>query len=219
MNHLTEFGAPRHSKGVQARRLTALVAILALLSSGLRAEQALLSPPVATIQGLCDALIGAMKMGTSVGFDARKSALEPVIRRSLDLPLMSRLVMGPPWRTLSPELQSQLVKAFSDYSVATYTNRFSSFSNERFTVDTATTTMGNGDVIVHSRLFTNDPDPVRLDYLMREKSGQWQVIDVFLNGTISELAARRSEYSALLRSGGPQALIDMLEKKAADLSR
>jgi phospholipid transport system substrate-binding protein len=53
---------------------------------------------------------------------------------------------------------------------------------------------------------------------MRKSGGNWRIIDVFLSGTISELAARRSEYSTVLREGGAAALVALLRKKADDLS-
>jgi phospholipid transport system substrate-binding protein len=174
--------------------------------------------PVAAVQGLCDALISAMKQGPALGFAGRRQLLEPEIRRAIDLPLMTRLVLGPPWRSLTPDVQRQLVEAFSDYSISTYANRFSGYSGEQFSVDPAPTRLESGDVIVHTKLLTKDPDPVRLDYLMRSSGGAWKVIDVYLSGTISELAARRSEFSAVLRQGGAAALVEMLRKKAAELS-
>jgi phospholipid transport system substrate-binding protein len=60
---------------------------------------------------------------------------------------------------------------------------------------------------------------VQRDYLLRHEGDRWRIIDVFLSGTISELAARRSEYSATLRQGGPAALADLLRKKTADFGR
>jgi phospholipid transport system substrate-binding protein len=174
--------------------------------------------PPETVQAFCDALISSMKQGPTIGFSGRKNLLEPEIRKALDLPLMTRLVMGPPWRSLTPEQQGQLVDAFSQFSIATYANRFSSYSGERFTVDPSTTRLESGDVIVHTQLKTNDPEPVRLDYLMRDRNGRWQVIDVYLSGSISELAARRSEFSSVVRQGGAAALIELLKKKTAELS-
>ena len=176
------------------------------------------STPQETIQGFCDALISAMKQGPALGFSGRRGLLEPEIRRALDLPLMTRLVMGPPWRTLTLEQQQQLVVAFGEYSIATYANQFSSYSGESFLVDPSPTRLTSGDVIVHTQLKTKDPEPVRLDYLMRDSNGRWQVIDVFLSGTISQLAARRSEFSSVLRQSGAAALIELLRKKSADLS-
>ena len=192
-----------------------LLAAAATLAPGRMSAQ---SAPVAKVQALCDALISAMRLGPEVGFAGRRQLLEPEIRRALDLPLMTRLVLGPPWRTLTPDLQRQLVEAFSDYSISTYANRFNGYSGEQFSVDPAPARLESGDVIVHTRLATKDPDPVKLDYLMRANGGDWKIIDVYLSGTISELAARRSEFTSVLRQGGPAALVAMLKKKAADLS-
>jgi phospholipid transport system substrate-binding protein len=42
---------------------------------------------------------------------------------------------------------------------------------------------------------------------MREAAGGWKIIDVFLNGYVSELAMRRSDFASTLASGGAPALV------------
>jgi phospholipid transport system substrate-binding protein len=169
------------------------------------------------MQDFYDALSDAMKQGPALGFAGRSQMLDPLIRRALDLPLMTRLVVGPAWKGLSAPEQQRLVDAFSAYSIAVYASRFKEYGGERFVVDAATTRRPNGDVVVSTKLVLKEGEPVQLDYLMRESARGWQVIDVFLNGTISELAARRSEYSAVFRSGGSAALVELLLKKTAEL--
>jgi phospholipid transport system substrate-binding protein len=176
------------------------------------------SPPVQTARSFYDALLGAMKQGPTLGFGGRRQMLDPEIRRDFNLPLMTRLVVGPPWRSLAGDQQQALVDAFSDFSIANYANQFREFAGERFVVDPAATPLPSGDTIVRTTLFTSDGKTVQLDYLMRENSGHWQILDVFLTGTISELAARRSEFSSVLRQGGAAALIELLKKKTAALS-
>jgi phospholipid transport system substrate-binding protein len=157
-----------------------------------------------------------MKQGTALDFAGRVALLAPEIQRDLNLPFMTRIVVGPSWKTFSPADQEALVKAFSDYSIGTYAQRFKSYSGERFEVDPVPASVPNGDRIVHTKLFTGDPNPVQLDYLVRKGDGGLRIIDVFLSGTISEIAARRSEYSTVLRQGGARALIQLLQKKTAD---
>lgn len=174
--------------------------------------------PAQVVQGLCDALIASMKAGSAAGFAARKTGLDPVVRRAFDLGLMTRLVVGPPWRSLAADQQQQLVDAFSDFSVSSYANQFSGYSGQAFTVDPKPTSQEGGDVVVHTTLKTGDPEPVKLDYRMRQSGGEWRIIDIYLNGTISQLAARRSEFGSVLRSSGAGALIELLRKKSAELS-
>jgi phospholipid transport system substrate-binding protein len=182
------------------------------LSAAPRAEEG----PVAPVKALCDSLLDAMKQGSSLDFAGRFALLAPEIRRDLNLPLMTRIIVGPSWRKLSPSDQGNLVKAFSDYSIATYAQRFKAYSGERFEVDPSPASLPRGDSVVHTKLFTGGPKPVQLDYLVRKNGDRWQIIDVFLSGTISELAARRSEYSTVLRQGGAPALIELLRKKTAE---
>ncbi len=169
----------------------------------------------ATAQSLCDALIRSMKRGAALDFAGRSALLDPEVRSDFDLPFMTRIVVGPPWRELGEAERAKLVDAFSTYSVATYAQRFKDYSGERFEVDPAATSLPNGDCIVHTKLFPNGGQPVQLDYLMRGGAGHWRIIDVYLNGSISELAARRSEYSTVLRKGGAAALITLLQDKSA----
>ena len=131
---------------------------------------------------------------------------------------MTRLMVGPQWQNLPPEQQKQLIDAFSAFSIATYANRFDGYSGERFDVDAAPEPVNNDDVVVKSQLVQSDGDTVELDYLMHDEAGTWQIIDVYLSGTVSELATRRSEFTSVMRRGGPSALVDLLQRKAAELA-
>jgi phospholipid transport system substrate-binding protein len=172
--------------------------------------------PQATISTFYDTLLATMKDGPALGFQGRRKELAPAIRRAFDLPLMTRLMVGPQWAGLTPDQQQQLVAAFSEFSIATYASRFDDYSGERFVVEPATSTTTNG-VIVHSKLVKAEGDSVQLDYLMHDTDAGWQIVDVYLSGTVSELATRRSEFSSIMRRGGADALVDVLQKKAAAL--
>ena len=198
-----------------ARRglLRAALAATLLAAGAAHAESA---SPAATISDFYDVLLSTMKDGPSLGFKGRSERLSPAIRSAFDLPLMTRLMVGPQWATLTTDQQRQLVAAFSDFSIAVYASRFDDYSGERFQVDGDLTQSATG-VIVRSKLVKTDGDPVQIDYLMRANEQGWQIIDVFLSGTVSELATRRSEFSSVMRRGGAEALVDLLQKKAAQL--
>ena len=197
-------------------RRSLLRAVLAATALAVGTAYADNASPSATISTFYDALVATMKDGPTLGFNGRSDRLSPAIRSAFDLPLMTRLMVGPQWTGLTPEQQRQLVAAFSDFSVAVYASRFEDYSGERFQVDGDPTPSTTG-VIVHSKLLKSDGDPVQIDYLMRANERGWQIIDVFLSGTVSELATRRSEFSAVMRRGGAEALVDVLQKKAAQL--
>jgi phospholipid transport system substrate-binding protein len=174
--------------------------------------------PAATISAYYDALLATMKEGKTLGFKGRDEKLEPAIRRAFNLPQMTRIAVGPTWANLPADQQRQLIDAFSAFSIATYANRFPDYSGERFEVDPKPTPANSGDMIVHTKLIPKDGDAVTLNYLMRNGGGGWQIVDVYLSGTISELATRRAEFSAVIRRDGAAGLIDALRRKVAELA-
>jgi phospholipid transport system substrate-binding protein len=173
---------------------------------------------VEVVRSFYDTLLGVMKEGQSLGFAGRRDRLAPTIRTSFDFPQMTRLMVGTQWQHLSSDLRQQLIDAFSAFSIATYANRFDDYSGEAFEVDDAPQHASNGDDIVKSRLVKSDGDKIELDYLMRSANGRQQIIDVYLSGTVSELATRRSEFSSVMRRGGAEALVALLQRKIAELS-
>jgi phospholipid transport system substrate-binding protein len=96
-------------------------------------------------------------------------------------------------------------------TVATYASNFKSYDGERFVVDPNVETRG-ANRVVRTRLIPNGKDPVSLSYLMRQAGSTWKAIDVYYLNTISQLAARRSEFSGILRSGGADALQQKLRE-------
>ena len=110
-----------------------------------------------------------------------------------------------------------LTAAFSRYTISMYANRFNDYGGERFEVSPAASANPNG-VIVSSRLVKTNGEAVALNYLLRQDaSGAWKVIDVYLSGTVSELATRRSEFAAVLQRSGADGLVEMIEQRSAAL--
>jgi phospholipid transport system substrate-binding protein len=60
---------------------------------------------------------------------------------------------------------------------------------------------------------------VTINYLMRDDDGAWQIADVYLDGTISQLATQRSEFHSILRRKGVDGLIATLKQKVDLLQR
>ena len=174
--------------------------------------------PAATIDTFYGVLLGVMKDSAKLGFAGRHDKLAPAIRQAFDLALMTRLTVGLQWANLSPTEQQQLVTAFSDFSIANYASQFDDYGGERFEVDPKADAAPGNDQVVHTKLIQPKDKPVQLEYLMRQTQNGWKVIDVFLSGTIGQLAARRSEFSAVLRQEGPQGLVAVLKQKTAALA-
>jgi phospholipid transport system substrate-binding protein len=169
------------------------------------------------IERFYDDLLAIMKEAKRLSFDERYSRLAPVIAKTFDLPLMTRIAVGPGWAQLAADQQQRLNSAFSLYTISMYANRFDGYGGERFEVAGAAAPNPTG-VMVTSRLVKTNGESVSLNYLLRQDArGAWRVIDIYLSGTVSELAARRSEFVSVLRRTGADGLVQMIEQRAAAL--
>jgi phospholipid transport system substrate-binding protein len=197
-------------------RRAVLIASLPALWACRRAIAAEGGDPAAVIQHFYDDLLAVMREAKHLSFDERYKRLAPAVTRTFALALMSRLSVGPEWTQLSPDLQQRLTDVFSRYTISVYANRFDDFNGERFEVDANPTSNPNG-MVVPTRMIKSNGEKVVLNYLLRQNSGAWQAIDIYLSGTISELATRRSEFTSVLHNGGAEALVKVLEQRTAAL--
>ena len=195
-----------------------------LVTAGLVAP-ALLSVRLATaaegpdtpIRELLTALLISMKAGVSAPFPQRYATLAPHVEQAFDLSATLQATVGPRWSTFTPAQQSQLLDAFRAFTIARYTENFDEFTGEKLEVLPDTHPAG-ADQIVPTHIVPPRGDTIRIDYVMRQTTQGWRAVDVLLNGTISQVAVQRSDFRALLVSGGPDALIASLRQKTAAFS-
>ena len=165
-----------------------------------------------TVQGLYDALLSTMKNGRTLGQSGRFTQLEPVIRRSFDIASMTRLAVGPSWASLTEAQHQQVTESFERYIAAIYADRFDNYAGQRLEV-TGEQPAPSG-IMVKSQIIKASGEPVEVDYMMRRNGEGWLISDIYLDGAISEVATRRSEFSAILKKEGIDGLIAALNRKA-----
>jgi len=195
-------------RGWRALALAAGVGIAAVSSPA----GAALASAGDTVQGLYNALLATMKNGHTLGQSGRFIQLEPVIRRSFDIPAMARLSIGPSWASLSEAQRQQVTDSFARYISAIYADRFDSYAGQKLEV-MAEEPVATG-VMVKSQIIKANGEPVKIDYLMRRNGEGWLISDIYLDGAISEVATRRSEFAAILKNDGADGLIAALNRKA-----
>ncbi len=165
-----------------------------------------------TVQGLYDALLNTMKNGRTLGQSGRFTQLAPVIRRSFDIASMARLSVGPSWASLTEAQRQQVSESFGRYISAIYADRFDSYDGQKLEV------IGEqpapSGVTVRSQIIKANGEPVKVDYMMRRSGDSWLISDIYLDGAISEVATRRSEFAAILKNDGIDGLIAALNRKA-----
>ena len=95
---------------------------------------------------------------------------------------------------------------------AIYADRFDSYAGQKLQV-TGEQPAAAG-VMVHSQIVKANGEAVNVDYMMRRNGNAWLISDIYLDGAISEVATRRSEFAAILKNEGIDGLIAALNRKA-----
>jgi len=205
------------------RRRELLFPNLAWCSFVLAASLLLLSPiagatspgPTDVIRQFYLELQNVMQHAATLGARGRYQKLEPIVLRMFDVPYMARLSIGPSWLRLATDQKRRVAQAYGRYLTALYATRFDGYSGERFEV------LGEQQIkhatMIKTRIVKSNGEPVAINFVMHDNDIAWQARDVYLDSAISEVATRRSEFAALLRTSGIDALISSLNKKADDL--
>ncbi len=169
------------------------------------------------VEGLHETLTNAMKEADALGYQGRFDLIAPAVETSIDRTFMASKSIGRYWKKLTKDERKRWLETFADLLVANYAGRFKGYSGEYFTLN------GEEDAphdtkLVKTTLILPDDDNVNLNYRLHETSAGWRIIDVYLNGTVSELALRRSEYSSTVKRNGFETLIAAVEEKVANLA-
>ena len=206
-----------------SRKLGVRVAIAVLLCLAGRTEAdpsapSAPSPEQATrvVEELHATMLDVMKQSQQLGYAGRLARLQPAISSRYDFAFIAEKSVGLTWKELDAAQRAKLVDSITRLAGSNYAARMAEFSGEHFET-IGTENASQNTILVHTRVVDPSGEVIPLDYRLRATTdGNPLIVDVFYDGTVSELAMRRSEYSALLKKGGIDALLAALEKKIAE---
>lgn len=196
-------------------KFAAALASASLLIAGSALAQAS-DPAGARIESFDAALIKTLQAGKSAGATGRAKVIGPAVEQAFALDVMVRTAVGPDWTKMAADDQAALSAAYKKFAIANYAKNFDNYSGQKLVLDGPVQDRG-GEKLVKTKL-TGAGSDVALAYRMRDTGGgSWKVVDVYYNGSISQLATQRSDFAATLKSGGAKALVTSLDAKTANL--
>ena len=207
--------ASRLTRHAWTTRLASLCLTLLLMIGVFPQGAVAAGQPQEVLRGFYQVLLGNMRDGDVLGESGRLARLAPLVDRDFDIPTMTRLAVGASWANIGPTEQQRLIAAFGHYVAATYADQFDSYSGQQLQV-TGERPYGS-DVMVETKIVKANGETTRLDYLMRQGSGG-RISDVYLDGSISQLAVHHSEFHSILQREGVDGLVMALNRKV-DLLR
>ena len=124
---------------------------------------------------------------------------------------MAQLSVGPSWSTLAESERQAIIEAFKRMTIASYAKNFAKFAGEQFQVEPVAR-MRNSDKIVESKLLGSDRSSVPFNYRMHLVGDKWKIVDIYLNGYVSQLALRRADFSSTIASSGAAGLVKKINE-------
>ena len=173
---------------------------------------------IATVESLHVGLLEVMKQADTLGFAGRERLLAEVVPGHFDVVYMARKALGRYWARSEEAARARYLETFERFMIANYAGRFDGWSGQRFQVEEVSPA-DRGTLLVRSLLVDPGGDDVELTYRLRPlPEGDWKAIDVFLDGTVSELALRYSEFVSILKREDLDALISALDERILALA-
>ena len=176
-------------------------AALALGLLALSAPPALaLSETEATkfVQTVVDRVIGLIEANTTT--QARRNEFRGVLTEIAAMPQIGKFAAGRNWRAMNEAQQNRYETVFVDYIATIYARRFEEYSGEALSVIGAQD-LGDRGVVVKSEVARQGAQPIRIEWLVSDRSGAVRIDDIVIEG-VSLAITQREEFAAMLAQSG-----------------
>jgi phospholipid transport system substrate-binding protein len=144
---------------------------------------------------------------------ARRELIQGVIDGYFDFEAISRLAVGPRWRSMPPEKQQEFTQEFKMLLFNTYIGDLQEYAKAKITYKNRSIYPGYAVV---EEVINDQGGPVTLGYYLHVKDGVWKVYDVAVEG-MSLVSNYRDQFDSVLARGSFNGLFVMLRQKLAQV--
>ena len=134
--------------------------------------------------------------------------IDDVVKNSYDLEKMGKIIIGIDWKQIDTKTQKEFINVFKRFISVNYFRRFNKINELDF--DHQTITDIEDKFKLARVILTADNEKFKIDYLLGFKNEKWKIFDVLLDGSISEIATKKSDFKKILNEEGIQGLIKNL---------
>ncbi len=200
-------------------RLTSFAAaVMAALALAAPARADAVSEGQQLIRSMGDTVI-AILANKGLPKAQREERFRQIYRANFDHAIIAASVMGPTWKSTSPQVQQEYLGVFETYIAKVYAAQLSTYSGEKLDV-TKGEADGTGATIESRIVDSKSGRTVDIKWRLRPTAGQMKVRDVLIEN-ISMAQTQRREFAAVLqqRGGKAEGLVAAIREKIADLDK
>ena len=141
--------------------------------------------------------------------------LHKIAEEDFDVPRIARFVTGRYWRDANENERQQFVKAFTDYMVSVYAQRFGQYRGSAGFKVTGQRQEGDNTLVSTEIQRSNGP-PAKVVWQVAKSGGSFRIVDVSIEG-VSQALTYRQEFDSVIaqRGGRLPGLTEELRQKTA----
>ena len=137
--------------------------------------------------------------------------LDDVVKNSYDLEKMGKMIIGVDWKQIETKLKEDFINVFKRFISENYFRRFNRINDLDYEYQTVRVI---GDKFrLAGVILIADNERIRIDYLLALKNDQWKIFDVLLDGSISEIATKKSDFKKIINEEGVRGLVKNLRER------
>ena len=146
--------------------------------------------------------------------NAKLDEISAIINEIFDWEELSRRTLGREWKKFTPDQQKEFMTLFEQLLKGIYADRILAYTSEKIEFGKETE-LKKGRMEVESYIITTDNKKVPLFYRLTDKSGQWLVYDVVIEG-VSMVKNYRGQFRQILSNKKPEDLLQTLREKVQE---
>jgi phospholipid transport system substrate-binding protein len=169
--------------------------------------------PSQVVDALATQVIAVLKDG-QLDTARKRTRIEELAYGAIDFPTLSKLVLARNWPKFSTPQRDEFEQEFKEHLSLTYGRNVDNYKNEKVAI-LGERPEARGDVTVQTKILRGGgSEDVVVDYRLRQREGQWKIIDVIIEG-VSLVSNFRSQFQDIVANGGPDRLLILLREKNA----
>ena len=129
--------------------------------------------------------------------EERERRFRGLLHEHFAVETIARWVLGRHWTPASADERAEYLRLFEDLIVYSYVDRFTEYAGERLEVTKTLVVEGNDTMVYSAIVRANQPEPVEVDWRVRQRDGKFKIVDVMVKG-ISMGVTQRQEFASVL---------------------
>jgi len=134
--------------------------------------------------------------------------MDDVVKNSYNLEKMGKMIIGVNWKQMETKMQKEFINVFKRFISVNYFRRFNKINDLDF--EHQSLRVIEDKFRLASVILIADNERIKIDYLLGLKNDQWKIFDVLLDGSISEIATKKSDFKKIINEEGVSGLIKNL---------